>query len=381
MIRRPKLLSTLRAALRRSPVVALLGPRQCGKTTLAKALARAGRARYFDLEDPSDLGALDAPALALSGLRGLVILDEIQRKPDLLPLLRVLADRPRRPARFLLLGSAAPHLVRGVSETLAGRVALIEMGGFDLGEIPRARAADLWMRGSFPPAFLARDATTSLAWRRDFVRTFLERDLPQLGITIPAPTLRRFWMMVAHFHGRVWNAADFARSLGTTEATARRYLDVLTGAYVVRQLPPWYENLAKRQVKAPKVYVRDSGLLHALLGVRTRAQLLGHPQLGASFEGFAVEQAIALAGQADAYFWATHAGAELDLLLLREGRRIGLEMKRADAPSMTRSMHVALADLRLDRLLVVVPGDRGWRLAPRIEVVPIARLGDAVRQR
>ncbi len=385
MISRPGIQEEVEDALRRSPVVALLGPRQCGKTTLARALGRKVGARYFDLEDPADLAELEAPQLALGRLRGLVILDEIQRKPDLLTLLRVLADRPGTPtrpgtpARFLVLGSASPHLVRGVSESLAGRVALVEMGGFALGEVGARAQESLWLRGGFPRSFLAEDDRASIAWRRDFVRTFLERDIPQLGITIPAAALRRFWTMIAHFHGQIWNAAELARSLGSAEATARRYLDLLTGAYVVRQLQPWHENMAKRQVKAPKVYVRDSGLLHALLGLRTRSQLAQHPKFGASFEGFALEQALAVAGPADPYFWATHTGAELDLLLLREGERVGLEFKCADAPTLTRSMHVALEDLRLDRLLVVYPGERAYALAPRAEVLPFVALGERLR--
>jgi predicted AAA+ superfamily ATPase len=364
----------LRRALAEAPVVALLGPRQCGKTTLAREVARGREASIFDLEDPADLASLDAPKAAIESLKGLVVLDEVQRKPDLLPLLRVLADRPRTPARFLVLGSASPHLVRGVSESLAGRVRFVEMGGFDVREAGPDRHATLWLRGGFPRSFLAPSEVSSLAWRESFIRTFLERDVPQLGITVPAPTLRRFWAMVAHVHGQVWNAADLARSLGTSEPTARRYLDLLTGAYVLRQVPPWFENIAKRQVKSPKVYVRDVGLLHALLSLRTRKSLLSHPKCGASWEGFVVEQVLALARPAEAYFWGTHAGAELDLMIVRDGRRIGFEAKFEDAPRTTRSMHIALDTLRLQRLYVVHPGAKSYRLTAKIDALSVLDL-------
>lgn len=360
--------------LKESPVVALLGPRQCGKTTLARRIARGRAVDFFDLENEVDVARLAAPKLALEDLRGLVVIDEIQFKPDLFPLLRVLADRPRTPARFLVLGSASSHLVRGASESLAGRVRFVEMSGFDLCEVGPDHFQSLWLRGGFPRSYLASSENKSLAWRNDFIRTFLERDLPRLGISIPAPTMRRFWTMVAHFHGQVWNAADLARSLGSSEPTARRYLDILTGAYVVRQLPPWFENIAKRQVKAPKVYVRDSGLLLALLSLRTKTSLEGHPKYGASWEGFAIEQVLSLVRPAEAYFWATHGGAELDLMIIRDGRRIGFEMKCADAPTLTRSMKCAFDDLGLRRLYVVYPGAKSYRLAPHIEALSILDL-------
>lgn len=378
MIQRVALEHVVRGALRDSPVVALVGPRQVGKTTLARQIGR-GTAEYFDLEDPVDLGRLAAPRLALEGLRGLVVIDEIQRKPDLFELLRVLADRRPTPARFLVLGSASPHLSRGISESLAGRVRFIEMGGFDLREAGSDRFSSLWLRGGFPRSFLARSEARSLAWRSDFIRALLERDVPQLGITVPLPTLRRFWAMVAHFHGQIWNAAEFARSLGSSEPTARRYLDIFTGAYMVRQLAPWFENIAKRQVKSPKIYVRDSGLLHALLSLRTRKNLMEHPKYGASWEGFAVEQVLSLTGQPDAYFWATHAGAELDLLILRDGERLGFEMKCADAPTATKSMKMAIEELGLRSLSVVYPGTKSYRLAPKIEVISILDLPAALK--
>ncbi len=379
MIPRPSLHATVQKALRQSSVVALVGPRQCGKTTLARQIARGRTGDYFDLEDPVDQSRLANPKLALEDLRGLVVIDEIQRKPDLFEVLRVLVDRPRGPVRFLILGSASPHLVRGISESLAGRVRFVEMSGFDMSEVTPRRLPDLWLRGGFPKSFLATSESSSLKWRNDFVRTFLERDIPQLGITIPAQALRRFWTMVAHYHGQVWNAAEFARSLGTSEPTARRYLDILVGAFVVRQLSPWFENVAKRQVKAPKIYVRDSGLLHALLGLRTRQQLLGHPKYGASWEGFAVEQILSLARAQEGYFWATHAGAELDLFILQDGKRLGFELKCTDAPRLTKSMQIALEDLRLNHLWVVYPGTRSYRLHRNVEVVSISDVASALR--
>ena len=361
-------------ALRESPVVALLGPRQAGKTTLAREAAKGLGAEFFDLEDPVDLSRLANPKLALESLRGLVVLDEAQRQPELFPILRVLADRPRVPARFLLLGSASPHLVRGVSESLAGRVRLIEMGGFDLSEAGPELMTRLWQRGGFPRSFMAPSDQRSFRWRGDFISTFLERDIPQLGLSIPAAALRRFWTMVAHYHGQIWNAAEFARSIGSSEPTARRYLDILCGAYVARQLPPWFENVAKRQVKAPKVYIRDSGILHALLSLPTMRDLAAHPKYGASWEGFALEQVLSRADTRDAYFWATHGGAELDLLLMKGGRRIGFEFKCADAPRMTKSMRVALADLRLERLFVVYPGARSYDLEEKVRVLALSDL-------
>lgn len=379
MINRSVLIKAVRRALRESPVVALVGPRQCGKTTLAHQLAEGTAADYFDLEDPVDIARLTTPQLALADLRGLVVIDEIQRRPDLFNLLRVLADRSRTPARFLLLGSASLALIRGISESLAGRVRFIGMGGFDIAEVGLGRTEGLWLRGGFPRSFLATSDTRSLAWRNDFVRTILERDIPQLGITVPAATLRRFWAMIAHFHGQIWNGSEFARSLGTSEPTARRYLDILSGAYVVRQLAPWFENIGKRQVKSPKIYVRDSGLLHALLSLRTRRDLMAHPKYGASWEGFAIEQVLTLLRPVESYFWATHAGAELDLMVVQDGKRLGFEMKCSDAPTMTKSMAIAIEDLCLSRVCVVYPGTRSYRLARTVEAVSIHDLPAALR--
>jgi predicted AAA+ superfamily ATPase len=358
-------------ALERSPVVTLLGPRQCGKTTLAQAIAGGRPAEYFDLEDDRDLSRLSNPYGALEALKGLVVIDEIQRKPGLFEVLRVLADRWRQRAKFLVLGSASPHVMRGASESLAGRVALVEMGGLTVDETGVQRLRILWERGGFPRSFLAASQANSAAWREDFIQTFLQRDVPQLGVTIPAHTLRRFWTMVAHYHGQVWNAAELARSLGTSEPTARRYLDLLSGAFVVRQLAPWVENLRKRQVKAPKVYVRDSGVLHSLLSLSTMNQIMSHPKYGASWEGFALEQVMNIGGYREAYFWATHGGAELDLLIMHRGQRIGFEFKATETPKLTPSMKIAFHDLNLTRLWVIHSGQQSFPMEKRILAVSI----------
>jgi predicted AAA+ superfamily ATPase len=374
VIRRVGRLQQLRQGLTRSPIVSILGPRQSGKTTLARAFARGRRVTFFDLENPADVARLAAPMTALEPLRGLVIIDEIQREPKLFEILRVLADRRANPAKFLILGSADPRLVRGVSESLAGRVGHVDITGFDLSEVGPARERRLWVRGGFPRSYLAKSDEASLAWRRDYIRDFLQRDLGELGVTIPAATLRRFWSMVAHYHGGIWNAAEFARSLGASENTARHYLDLLSSAWTVRQLLPWFENIGKRQVRSPKIYVQDSGLLHALLDLETYDQLLGHPKSGASWEGYAIEQVLSLLRVRDAYFWATHQGAELDLMITRGGKRYGFEMKLSDAPTLTKSMKIALEDLNLVRIYVVCPGATSYLLDERIEVVGIQHL-------
>ena len=371
MIERPELIRRVKRGLRDNRVTVLLGPRQCGKTTLAGMIGRQRKCEYFDLEDPRDLARLSAPMLALEDLRGLATIDEVQRKPELFELLRVLADRPNSKLRFLLLGSASPHLVRGVSETLAGRAAFIEMGGFDLGEIGHDNYRKLWMRGGFPRSYLARSEAVSRQWRDNFIRSFLERDIPQLGISVPAQTLRRFWTMAAHYHGQVWNGAQFARSLGSSEKTARRYFDLLSGAYVIRQLQPWHENLRKRQVKAPKMYVRDTGLLHALLSLETERDLSAHPKRGASWAGFCMEQVLAVLGVSEAYYWSTYSGPEIDLLVFSGGRRIGFEFKCADAPRMTKSIDVARSDLGLNKMFVIYPGGMSYKIDKDVEVVSI----------
>jgi hypothetical protein len=374
MIARTRLKALVERALKRSRVVALIGPRQCGKTTLARAFVDLQSLNYFDLEDPRSLARLREPMTALAPLKGKVVVDEVQRSPDLFPVLRVLADRRPLRSRFLILGSASPELLHQSSETLAGRVELVAMGGFSLDEAGRPALDRLWLRGGFPLSYLARTEKDSSSWRREFIRTILERDLPQLGVSIPAEALYRFWAMLAHVHGNIWHASDPARSLGVSQPTVRRYLDLLSGLFMVRQLKPWHENLSKRQVKAPKVYVRDSGLLHELLGIRTRKDLVSHPKCGASWEGFAVEQVLSLCEPDDAYFWATHQGAELDLLLLRNGKRYGVEVKRQDAPSVTPSMRIAMKDLALDHLTVLYPGDQAYPIGKRMSVLPLSAL-------
>ncbi len=374
MIERPRALQALRSALANNPVAVLLGPRQCGKTTLARRLAEETTATWFDLERPADRAKLQNAELVLGDLSGLVVIDEVQRLPELFTMLRPLADRPRAKTRFLLLGSASPDLVKGVSESLAGRAGFVDLGGFELADVGAGKQDRLWLRGGLPRSFLARDEKASLAWRQDFIRTFLERDVPQLGIRIPSAALLRFWTMLAHYHGQIWNGAELARALGLSEKTVRAYLDLLTGAFVLRQLPPWFENVGKRQYKAPKVYVRDSGLLHALLGIEDRLGLAGHPKHGASWEGFALEQVLSVAGTRQAFFWATHSGAELDLLLISGGKRYGVEFKCADAPAMTRSLHVALVDLKLDRAWIVYPGKDSYPVHERVQVCSLAEV-------
>ncbi len=366
----------VQTALGRFPVVGIIGARQAGKTTLARAVAKRhrGPVTHFDLEDTADLARLADPRLALGDLRGLVILDEIQRRPEIFPTLRVLADRRPRRVRFLVLGSASPDLLRQGSESLAGRIHYHELKGLSLSDVGRTRLKRLWLRGGFPRSFLAKSETESVAWRRALIRTFLERDLPQLGVQIPAETLRRFWTMVAHVHGQTWNASEFGRAFGMADTTVRRYLDLLTATFLVRQLQPFHENLAKRQVKAPKLYVSDSGLLHSLLGLHDERDLEGHPKVGASWEGFALDEVVRRMGARaeDCYFWATHAGAELDLLIVRGRRRWGFEVKKTSAPSLTRSMHIAMKDLRLDRLDVIHAGRESFALAPNVRALALA---------
>lgn len=380
-VRRRRLARTLLRALGRNPVVALSGPRQCGKTTLARAVAGGRAAAYFDLEDPVALAQLAEPMTALAPLKGLVVIDEVQRAPHLFPVLRVLADRAPRPARFLLLGSASPELSRQVSESLAGRVEFVDMSGFALDEVGPAGLRRLWLRGGLPRAFLARGEGASLAWREDFLRTFLERDVRNLGFNVPPLALRRLWTMLAHCHGQTWNASAIGRALGEAHTTVNRHLDILAGAFVVRRLAPWFENVGKRQIKAPKVYVRDSGLLHALLGIEAAGALERHPKLGASWEGFAIEQILSFVDERRAWYWATQSGAELDLLLELRGRRYGAELKYTDAPRMTKSMAVALKDLALERLYVIYPGSTEYALGERITALGLPSFLDRLLKR
>jgi hypothetical protein len=382
LLPRDRLEGQVRRLLAASPVVALLGPRQSGKTTLARKILAGRAGELFDLEDARDARRLAEPFTALEACRGLVVIDEVQRQPALFPVLRVLADRKPARARFLLLGSASFDLVRQSSEsseTLAGRVRFVELGGFALDEVGAASWRRLLVRGGFPRSYLARTDADSLGWREDFVRTFIERDLTALGVEVRSrPQLRRLWTMLAHRHGQLWNGAELAGALGESYATVRRHLDLLTGALVVRQLQPWLENAEKRIVRSPKVYVRDPGLVHALLGLATYRDIERHPTLGVSFEGLVLEEIVRRVGERFVFFWATHAGAELDILVARGRARVGFEAKWSDAPHTTKSMHVALADLGLERLYVVYPGARRYRLHEQIEALPVAELGDVL---
>jgi predicted AAA+ superfamily ATPase len=371
MIHRAAILSALHQALARSRVVVLAGPRQCGKTTLARELLDETSVNYFDLEDPASLARLDEPMTALRPLEGLVVIDEIQRRPDLFPVLRVLADRRDAPARFLILGSASGTLMRQTSESLAGRMERIVIGGFSLAELGIKAEQQLWLRGGLPLSYLAANHKDSIAWRKNFIQTLLERDFPQWGVRVAASALQRFWTMVAHYHGQVWNSAEPARSLGVSESTIRRYLDLLTDAYMIRQLPPYHANLKKRQVKSPKIYVRDSGLVHQLLGVDSMKSLYSHPKVGASWEGFVIEQILMTAPHDDVFFWATHQGTEIDLILRHGGARYGIECKRTDTPRLTPSIRIALEDLKLKHVFVIYPGNRRFPLGRQAEAVPL----------
>ena len=369
---RPRELAAIRAKLHRSPITALLGPRQCGKTTLAQSLKTE---HFFDLEDPRSLARLNEPQTALEHLNGTVVIDEVQRKPDLFPLLRVLVDR--LPAtRYLLLGSASPDLVKEVSESLAGRVAYHDLGPLAVDETGVSEWRKLWLRGGSPRSYLSDNDRASALWREDFLRSHLERDIPALGISIPAETLRRFWMMASHYHGQTLNLSELSRSFGVSDHTVRRYLEILSGTFMIRLLPPWHANVGKRLVKAPKLYVRDSGLLHALHAITTFPQLESHPKLGASWEGFAMEQAIRLMGIAHPYFWRTHTGAELGLVWQAHGALWGAEFKYQDAPSLTKSIRAVLHDLPLQHLWIVYPGPDRYQLDERVSVLPVTEIPD-----
>jgi len=371
MILRARIQKSIVQGLACHPAVALLGPRQCGKTTLARQVAAGAGARIFDLENPDDDAALENPMLALESLRGLVVLDEVQRRPELFPVLRVLMDRESAPAKFLLLGSASPFLVRSVTESLAGRVAFIDLQGFSLDEVGVADLSRLWTRGGFPRSFLAEDENSSHGWRRDFIRTFIEKDFSTLGLGATPSSLGRLWQMAAHYHGQTLNASEIGRALGESYKTVQRHLELLEGAFMIRLLRPWFENIGKRLVKSPKLYVRDSGLFHALLGIGNHESLLGHPKIGASWEGFALEQILARLPKMDAWFWGTQGGAELDLLIQSNGKRIGFEFRVADAPKMTKSLSVAQNDLGLHNLLVVKPRGHGYPLENNIRAASL----------
>jgi hypothetical protein len=334
---------------------------------------------YFDLEDPTSLARLDEPMTALRELKGLAVIDEVQRKPDLFPVLRVLVDRTPSHARFLILGSASPELMRQSSESLAGRIETVTMSGFSMKEVGSSAQARHWLCGGFPLSFLARTEADSLVWRKNFIQTFLERDLPQWGIGAPAATLLRFWTMLAHYHGQTWNAAEPARSLGVSEPTVRRYLDILSGVFMIRQLTPWHANLKKRQVKAPKIYFRDTGLLHQLLGIRSEKELLSHPKCGASWEGYMIEETIKATEPDEIYYWATHGGAEIDLVLIKNGRMLGVECKRMDAPRMTPSMRIARKELNLEHIAVVYPGKKRYAMGSVIAAVPLNAVSEGMK--
>lgn len=375
-INRPGFIKEIETSIRNNPVTAIMGPRQCGKTTLARTIARTTESTIFDLEDPTDYDLLrEQPKIILQQQKGLVILDEIQRSPDLFPLLRVLADETESQRKFLILCSASPDLIQKSSESLAGRVGFVHLTGFNLFESGVENLDRLWLRGGFPRAFLGADEQQSFSWRENFIQTFLERDISNFGFNIPPVTLRRFWLMLAHYHGQIWNGAEFARALGVSEPTVKRYLDILTGTYMIRQLQPWYENLKKRQVKAPKIYIRDSGILHALLGMEGTA-ILTHVKSGASWEGFIIEQLISRLESRDFFYWRTHTGTELDLMVLKGGRRLGFEIKFSETPKITRSMVTALEDLKLDKLFIVHKGKREISLEEKIAAIPASNILD-----
>ena len=378
MLGRTQAIDEIRRKLRRQPVVGVLGPRQIGKTTVARELASRWRGNvfYFDLESPADLRRLGDEATALSDLRGLIVIDEVQRRPDLFPFLRVLADRPRRPATFLVLGSASPHLLKQSSETLAGRITYHELDGFGLADTGVRNWRKLWLRGGYPRSYLARNGRESFDWRADLRRTYVDQELPVLGPGFPARTIERVWEMLVHYHGQIWNGSEIARSFAVSHTTSRRYLDLLVDTFMIRLLPPWSQNIGKRVVKSPKLYYRDSGLLHYLLGIRSGDDLVRHVKVGASFEGFALDQLVQhlKADRRECFFWATHQGAELDLLVVRGSRRFGFEFKHTVAPEVTKSMRIALADLNLAQLDVIHLGRETYPLASRVRAVAFGRL-------
>ena len=372
MEKRERFLQDIHQAFEVHPVIALLGPRQCGKTTLARLYQeRFGHEMsfsYFDLENPRDLAKLSSPMLNLEESLGCIVIDEIQRREELFSILRVLVDQKKQ-RRFLILGSASRDLIKQSSETLAGRIRYIELTPFSYSEVDHADR--LWLRGGFPRSYLAKNEVQSVEWRSAYISTFLERDIPNLGIQIPPSMLRRFWMMLAHYHGQISNRSELGASLGISHTTIHRYLDILTGTFMMRQLQPWFENIEKRQVKSPKIYFRDSGIFHSLLGVLDWKSLHNHPKLGSSWEGFALEEVIRFheATPDEAYFWAIHNQAELDLLILKNGKRLGFEFKYADAPQITKSMQQAFDLLKLDSLTVIFPGKERFFLAKKIEAV------------
>lgn len=370
MIERRGLYKKIKKAFNYGRIVALIGPRQCGKTTLARRFVEHDSNNYFDLENPVSAVRLNEPMNTLFGLKGTVVIDEIQRQPALFPILRVLADRNRLPARFLILGSASPDLVKHSSESLAGRLARVDMAGFSIAEVGLGASQRLWLRGGLPRSFLSRTEDESLLWRKDYIQSLAEKDLPGYGIGLPTVTMMRLWTMLAHYHGQLLNASEIARSIGINELTVKRHLDILSGVFMVRQLSPWHANIKKRQIKSPKIYILDTGILHSLLGIRAMNDLLTNPKYGASWEGFVIEEVIRAIEPDDVYFWATHNGAEIDLVFFKKGRMYGIECKRADAPGLTPSIKVALEDLNLARIAVIYPGKRRYSIHKKVDVVP-----------
>jgi uncharacterized protein len=360
MIKRRDYLNALKTALSRSRIAAILGPRQCGKTTLAKEYTKNNPCVFLDLESPSDYAKLENPEMFLSSIPGLIVIDEIQLKPALFPVLRVLADKYPENKRFLILGSASPDLLKNASETLAGRIEFIDLHGFNITETGKKTWKKLWIRGGFPRSFLAESEQDSNAWREGFIRTFLQRDIPQLGINIPAPALRRFWTMLAHSHGQILNSSELAKSMGLSDKTIKSYLDILNATYMVRQLQPWHENIKKRQIKSPKIYLRDSGIFHQLLGIQDFNTLSGHPKIGSSWEGYALEQILFKNPGIEPYFWGTYSGGEIDLLIIKDGKKIGYEFKYTETPKTSKSMFSALETLSLDEIRIIYPGEETY---------------------
>lgn len=372
-IKRSNHLKALQDLLQHYPVVALLGARQVGKTTLAHQIKEScgKNILWLDLEDPRDLNRLQEPMLTLEPFKGLIIIDEVQNRPELFPILRVLADRPNSPAKFLILGSASPELLRQGSETLAGRIAFYELEGFNLKEVSPRAMDQLWLRGGFPRSYLSKSESISYEWRQNFIRTYVERDLPNLGIRVPARTIDQFFRMLAHYHGQVFNASELGRAFGVSHTTVNRYLSLLEQTMVIKVLRPWYENLGKRLIRSPKIYIADPGILHTLLGIRNREELETHPKLGASWEGFLLSQLIQILGveKEQAYFFGTHAGAELDLLILDGQRRHGYEFKRTDTPKLTKSMRSVIETLRLDTLKIIHAGKQDFPISKKVQAI------------
>lgn len=377
MFKREHFLEKIKQNLRIHSVCAILGPRQVGKTTLARLFVETENkdARFFDLENAVDIARLENPITALSSdPEKLIVIDEIQMRPDIFTVIRVLADEQKHKRKFLILGSASRDLIRQSSETLAGRIGFIELFPFALYETKNTNL--LWLRGGFPLSYLAQNDADSFLWRQNYISTFLERDLPNLGFNIPPQQLRRFWLMLAHYHGQIFNASEIARSLGVSDHTVRRYLDILSGTFMIRVLTPWFENLQKRQVKSPKIYFRDSGILNALLNIKTGEELETYPKLGSFWEGFALEEVIKFYDlrNEECFFWATQANAEIDLFVFKDGKRLGFEFKYADVPKITKSMQIALEDLKLDHITVVYPGTQSFSLSKNISALGLSDL-------